>query len=417
MSQPLPPLPLHFEYRLDLAHHVTPRLIKDQPVHRWFYFPHSYSPQLVDMLLDEWRLGPGTAVLDPFVGAGTTLRVAGERGINAVGADVSPLSVVVSNAKVGQYDVGQVRKALQDVVTEAHDMDSPDLSRTERLERAFTDSEFDVLLRLRSAISRQADCVGPLFVLALLRVQQRVSRAQPDGGWFRWVERDSQTETITPDFMGSVERMLADVEDVARISATVCEAHQHDARQLEHLGERLPNREGHFQAIITSPPYPNRHDYSRIFQIELLTLGLSESDVFDLRRNSIRSHVEAHAPVNAPIGFNPPARLLDTLSQLPDKTDRRIEPMLCGYFEDMHAVMESAFRVLAPGGRMALVVGNVRHVGVMVAVDEILLEVGESIGYEPLPSWVARLRGNSAQQMGRFGREPARESIVMLRKP
>ncbi len=31
-------------------------------------------------------------------------------------------------------------------------------------------------------------------------------------------------------------------------------------------------------------------------------------------------------------------------------------------------------------------------------------------------AWVARLRGNSAQQMGRFGREPARESVVIFRR-
>lgn len=90
--------------------------------------------------------------------------------------------------------------------------------------------------------------------------------------------------------------------------------------------------------------------------------------------------------------------------------------MLCGYFEDMNAVLHSARDLLARNGHMALVVGNVRHAGVMIPVDEILLEIGASLGYEPQKSWVARLRGNSAQQMGRFGREPARESIVILRK-
>jgi hypothetical protein len=50
-------------------------------------------------------------------------------------------------------------------------------------------------------------------------------------------------------------------------------------------------------------------------------------------------------------------------------------------------------------------------------VDEILLSIGQTIGYIALTSWVARLRGNSAQQMGQYGREPARESIIILQKP
>ncbi len=61
-------------------------------------------------------------------------------------------------------------------------------------------------------------------------------------------------------------------------------------------------------------------------------------------------------------------------------------------------------------------VGNVRHAGVMVPVDEILVGVGAQVGFAREAVWVARLRGNSAQQMGEFGREPARESIVCLRK-
>ena len=91
--------------------------------------------------------------------------------------------------------------------------------------------------------------------------------------------------------------------------------------------------------------------------------------------------------------------------------------MLEGYFEDMNAVLYSAYNTLAPGGHIALVVGNVRHAGVMVPVDQILLELGQALGYMPQTSWVARLRGNSAQQMGKYGRVPARESVVILRKP
>ena len=49
--------------------------------------------------------------------------------------------------------------------------------------------------------------------------------------------------------------------------------------------------------LISSPPYANRHDYSRVFHIALLLLGEAESDVMtDLRHRSIRSHVEAKPP-------------------------------------------------------------------------------------------------------------------------
>jgi tRNA G10 N-methylase Trm11 len=414
----LPSLPARFEYRLDLAKHVTPRLLKDQPVHRWFYFPHSFSPQLVEILLDKWQLPDKTTVLDPFVGAGTTIYTASQKGYNALGTDISPLSIFVSNSKVRIYDPEQVRQSKNAVIAAVKEgVEEVNLQRAERLQRAFTDAEFLFLKHLQKAISTQPVIIRDLLLLALLRVQQNVSRAVPDGGWFRWVEQGCQAPKIIPAFAEFVEAMLIDLEETKGPHVALCEALEHDARQLEYLQTIYPELAGGCQAIITSPPYPNRHDYSRIFQIELLTLGLSEAEIFTLRYESLRSNVEARPPMQPLPNFEMPALLADVLNSLPEKADKRIDPMLRGYFEDMNAVLYSAYQILASGGYVALVVGNVRHAGVMVPVDEILLVIGESLGYRPLTSWVARLRGNSAQQMGRYGREPARESIVMLQKP
>ncbi|MBE7551878.1 MAG: hypothetical protein HS126_12485 [Anaerolineales bacterium] len=416
MSRELPPLPNHLKYRLNLSNHVTPRLLKDKPVHRWFYFPHSFSPKLVEILLTEWQVPTGSTVLDPFVGAGTTLYTSSRQGYNALGIDISPLSIFVSNTKVRVYDPPQIRQAVESITimfrTGQHNID---LTRTDRLQQAFTDAEFNALKGLQQAILVQPEQVRDLLLLALLRVQQVVSRAKSDGGWFRWVEQDCQATSILPAFVDIVNTMLLDLIDTHGPYG-LCLARQHDARQLVELQEWYPELMNDCQAIITSPPYPNRHDYSRIFQIELLTLGLNENDIFTLRYESLRSNVEAHPPERELPLFIVPERLQETLDLLPDDTDRRIDPMLRGYFEDMNAVMHSAFQVLTPGGYIALVVGNVRHAGVMIPVDEILIEVGETLGYKPLTSWVARLRGNSAQQMGRYGREPARESVVIFRK-
>ncbi len=41
---------------------------------------HSNATRMQEM--DEWRLPEGAVVLDPFVGAGTTLYVAAQRGYN-----------------------------------------------------------------------------------------------------------------------------------------------------------------------------------------------------------------------------------------------------------------------------------------------------------------------------------------------
>jgi hypothetical protein len=84
--------------------------------------------------------------------------------------------------------------------------------------------------------------------------------------------------------------------------------------------------------------------------------------------------------------------------------------MIRGYFEDMHQTFVACKQLMKPGGHMAFVVGNVQHAGVHVPVDEILAKLGEQAGLKWKETWLIRLRGNSAQQMGRHGRQPSRES-------
>lgn len=409
----LPPLPPQFTYRLDLAKQVTPRLLKQRPLHNWFYFPHSFSPQLVEFLLEEWDIKPNDIVLDPFVGAGTTLCTARARGIESIGADISPLAVFVTKAKTTTYQPHSLRTSLKTLKCsfQNEDFSTLDTQRSERLKKAFNDDEYQTLFGLRQLLQKLTEPDKHLLTLALLKVQQHISRAVPDGGWFRWIERPTQAHKIWGLFEDVSLSMIEEVQSlpVLHTNATVV---KHDARALHTIPDL--NRGKKCKAVITSPPYPNRHDYSRIFQIELLTLGLDEQDIFQLRYNSLRSNVEARSPAKPLPVSEPPQRLKAVLSQLPNDADPRIHPMLSGYFEDMHVVLHSLREVLERGGHVALIIGNVRHAGVMVPVDEILVELAENLGYRHCGSYVARLRGNSAQQMGKFGREPARETILVL---
>jgi len=87
--------------------------------------------------------------------------------------------------------------------------------------------------------------------------------------------------------------------------------------------------------------------------------------------------------------------------------------MIEGYFKDMYSTLVNLRKYLNPGGRIALVLGNARYAGVMIPVDQIVAEVGEQSGLALEKVLVARHRGNSAQQMDRFGKQPSREGIII----
>lgn len=133
--------------------------------------------------------------------------------------------------------------------------------------------------------------------------------------------------------------------------------------------------------------------------------------------SSSRSHVEARTPAYARDGYKPSRRLKRQLAELSKApvTDRRVTSMVEGYFRDSFELLRALHPRLCPGARLAFVVGNVRHAGVMIEVDQALADLAESIGYKWEETWVIRYRGNSAQQMAAFGREAARESVVFLK--
>ena len=401
----LPSLPAGFEYRLDLRHHVTPRLLKEQPVHRWFWFPHSFSPQLIDKVIEAFPLPKDGKILDPFMGAGTTVLRATQLGYQAAGVDLSPLSLFVSRVKLTPLAKHDLEQALDFLLAYTPALDWPPLPQ--RLQKAFTRQELSHLIGMKRRLDELPSALSDFFRLALLRVLQRVSRAVPDGGWFRWVDKEDQSSVIKQWFEDQARLQISEVDQVPQRGNP--SLFLGDARTLSGLDAK-------YHLVITSPPYPNRHDYSRIFHVELLWLGISEDTVKAFRKKSIRSHVEAASPDLPTQDYFSPHTLERVLQKLPENADPRIAPMLAGYFEDMYLVLKALRAHLETDAICALVVGNVRHAGVMVPVDVILQEVASQADYAFETAWVARLRGNSAQQMGKFGREPARESVLFLRK-
>jgi hypothetical protein len=257
---------------------------------------------------------------------------------------------------------------------------------------------------LDSSDGATTDCLR----VAVLSIARRFSKLIADGGWLRETEAELLPRYI-PDVLEEAMRQMED--DVRSIGPGrgVAVVHRADARELPVADESV-------DAVITSPPYPNRHDYTRVFGVEL-ELGFALGDsVKQLRYGALHSHPEARPPCK-PQNYEPSKALSDEVAQVAKKhPDPRIPRMLHGYFSDMCLVMNELARVLRRGGVGALIVGNAQYAGVPIPVDEHLAELAGGSGLEVIAIVRLRDRGNSAQQMAAYGRHPARESAVLVRR-
>lgn len=398
---------------------VTPHQNKNLPIYRWYHFNHSFSRDLVWYLIDKFNLDSQSTVLDPFCGSGTTLLATKEKGISAIGIDILPLSVFISNAKLQKYNVKKIKNKIKELSEFLNDHNHkrstfliPEIGI---LHKVFDQETLFNIFAVKNWVQRiESENFRYFFLTALLSVVEKVALAKKDGGFLRMVP-NKEMPRLKEVLFGKTNEMLADLEcseSLNQQNNIKSEALSGDARQICFPMES-------FDAVITSPPYLNRHDYTRVYILELAIGFLkSEDEIKELRYKTLRSHVEARRNFPEDKNYEEPIELKNIIEKLKRKElpNTQVIPMIGSYFKDMYLVLKEVVRVIRQGSVVAFVIGDVRYGGILIPVGEILTEIGDSLGLVHQETLIARIRGNSPQQMSKFGRMPAKESIVIWRK-
>lgn len=403
-----------FEERLEYGEYVTAKLTRQTPVHNWYAFPHSFSRKLVHELLDEFNVEEDSVVFDPFVGAGTTLLACREKGVSAFGIDQLPFAVFVSNAKVRNYDPDDLQGSLDRFTRSASSTEA--FGSVPIIKRAFSDGVRKRIAAVYGWTQSLAKQQSDFFLLALLYILEDVSQTAKSGGWLRFVESDAVPDDVDCLFKDRAQQMINDLRTLnLPFNRGLWYAMPGDARRRSRS-----NRCAKY--VISSPPYLNRHDYTRVFALEMaLHFVETNPELILVRKRAFRSHVEAREqPTLECNGYEMPKTLEAVVCEIESRSNgrdkKRVLSMIRGYFEDIYMALDSLSRRIERGGKIAFVLGNVRFSGMMIPVDEITAEIGERVGLVVDRIIVARYRGNSAQQMAAFGRDPMRESIILWQK-
>ena len=190
-----------------------------------------------------------------------------------------------------------------------------------------------------------------------------------------------------------------------------------DSRSIDSCLEPLT-----FDAVITSPPYPNEKDYTRTTRLEAVLLGyLNNRD--DLRRqkqNLLRSNSRGVYKADVDECW---VQDNERIQELADQIEtRRLELKKTSGFEKLYARvvrlyfggmarhLEELKQVLAPGAQLAYVVGDqASFFRILIRTGELLANIAEDLGYEVTGIDLFRTRFSTAT------REHLREEVVLLR--
>lgn len=384
-----------------------------EPLLRLYRYKEAFSAALVESLLDRFAIKGSDFVLDPFAGMGTTLLVCMRRGIPSVGIERLPSSATVARSWPRFLDLepGDLTKAWLEYREHLLRVaPAPFADDVPLLKRALSTQTLDTLRRWKTIVASLPEPLHSVFTVLTLGALPLVSRLSNDGQFPRIVS-DRNVLPLPDALLRKVELAEEDVLCVRswRNMAVAPLVIDGDARSDSLPAGIRP------AAIITSPPYPNRFDYTRSYCLDLLFLGVgSRRELRALRHSLLRSHIESRGGDDSRLPYLDQALSIMSANGF---NNPRVPSMLRAYFADMRTVIAKWYDWLKPGGNAAVVIGNVRFAGVVVPVDLLLCEIAEQRGFRVRGVQVLRYKGNSSQQMKEYGRVPVRESLLLWEKP
>jgi len=440
---------------------------KGEIVHGWIRYKEGFSAQLVETLIRKMGIRPGDTILEPFSGSATTLLIAKALGINAVGIEILPVCHLAWEAKsrLADYRISELDDLLR-VIAETepdpHWMSEP-FPHLVITRSAFpAEVEHDLMFYTRWLDRLDTSAATKMLCrLALTSILEEISYTRKDGQYLRWDYRadkvQERNDMRASQGKKSIKKM--DKGPLPTVKAALVRALGVIVEDIKKL-QLLPLRESvqqlipgsalevlpvleadQFHGVITSPPYCNRYDYTRTYALELAYLGVGEAEVRALRQSQLSCTVENRSKVDAlkkhygalgrPEAFEQIRCVVDENPVLAEINhalamrwergeinNRGVLSMVKGYFTELTFVFAELYRVCRSGAQVAFVNDNVRYGGEVIPVDLLSTDLAERLGFEPVQVYVLPQRkGNSSQQMGRFGRESLRKSITVWRKP
>ena len=352
-------------------------------------FSQEFATAILDLCLTE---GCQT-IADPFSGMGTVGEAARTREVNLSLGDFSPFAALS----------GAFRSSSRDDIVASAEIVS-DLSV-----QIEADDEYVFFAHLLSAIGAGTETATRLalqaptepecrptalaiYLAALSRLRLHKSFA---GSNPTWIKRPSAAADGDATRL-AVEQTLAAARQFAEALEPL---HGQNRTRVSWapLAEQS-YQPGSLDAIVTSPPYPNRTDYIRHYlPASELLLNAAGQDERQLRLGQIGTPLIRGVPPNHTL----PASAVQLIDQIKNHTSYASEGYyykgFLYYFSDMMDALSRMKTWLRPGGLAFLVVQDTYYKDLHVPVADLLIDIAATQGFSLMGRQDWRVRSSLSQ--------------------
>lgn len=425
------------------------------PFHNWYNFVLGYSPEFPDYLLEKENISASDVVLDPFMGSGTTLASCKIKRIPSQGIDANDFMLEAARTKLNwNVDLSELSRCRDVIFREIEksynkydwneenqaaigvgQLSFNDLNRENKtsyisyVERKRPEMMVSKYISNRPLAKayiidetiKKANLVREIkniFDLALAAILVPISNVRYGPGFGIAKPRDDKD--VIGIYFKKVDRMIKDLESVGDEQRNVkSETVLGDSRELANYFAA-----DSVSLMITSPPYPGDHEYTKHTRLELIFRGLANNkDEF----RTIKKRMLRASTTNLYNSDNDkePVFHLNSIREATDLIQARLThdgatsgfeklytKLIWEYFGGMYKTLLQCLKVLKPGGKIALLVSD-SHSFKMVHIQsaKILKEIGEMAGFVDSKIDLWQFKSTTSHKYD------LRENILTLTKP
>ena len=348
----------------------------EQWTHGYHRYPAKFLPDVVRKIIEEYAKG-SKLIADLFAGCGTTLVEAKIHGISSVGVDINPVAQLITKVKttpLAPDALQQAYTALVNLFDKYNESDFEDIKKHERIDYWFTPSQkaktaflYDKVFHLEVD-----DDTKDFFYVCISHILKNCSWWLQSG---TKPQKDMEKEPEDPlnefkrhcsKMIGWNEKFYNELSKKGHLGIP-CEIHLEDARHTNITSESI-------DAIITSPPYVTSYEYADIHQLTAYWMEYI-SDIHEFRKKFIGSSYSGNMSLEVS-GSKQAQKIVNALS----KKNQHIARDVAQYFNDMKEVAIEMERLLVPGGKACVVIGNTKIKEVQIKSAEVFFEFLRNAG-------------------------------------
>jgi site-specific DNA-methyltransferase (cytosine-N4-specific) len=349
-------------------------------LHSLHPYPAKFIPQIPRVAIKRWSK-PGDIVYDPFCGCGTALLEASLLGRPSIGVDNNAVAILVSRAKTATYKgthVGLLKNFGQTIAT--LDPKAPPridlVPDNENFQYWFSKAVIARLSTIKGLILEQPEPIRTLLLAIFSSVIVRVSYQDSDTRYAR-TERVVEPQDVDGAVLSKLRDVIGRIGEGSIPRRANVTLHQADARHTPFISSESVS------LIVTSPPYLNAYDYHKYHRQRIHWIS---GDVAFARDVEIGKHDDFTRP-----------------GATPDQ-----------YFVDMGACFSEWQRVLKPGGKCLVLIGDAIVSKAPVYVADQFISLMKSRGMQSTRHWIRRVPTTRKTFNG--GARINREHVLLFKK-